>query len=299
MESFRPVDIADRELLQQFLTRYPNEASECTFSNLFIWGNGDGIEWAVRDDVLLLHAMVGGVKPCMLMALADHSRIGAALDAAVAAMEERGEPFHMRCLPQWYCRLMEEARPGRFCFEREPHHDDYVYRVEDLINLSGKRYHGKRNHVNRFLQEYGDRYIYEAFTPALAQECMELHMQWYRAHRDTGSPGLREECESVERALFNAGALGLVGGVVRVDGKVQAFSMGESITDQMALIHIEKANAEIPGLYAVINREFLAHSFAAKTFVNREEDMGDEGLRRAKQSYHPARMIEKFGARLV
>ncbi len=134
-----------------------------------------------------------------------------------------------------------EARPGRFRFEREPHHDDYVYRVEDLINLSGKRYHGKRNHVNRFLQEYGDRYIYEAFTPALAQECMELHMQWYRAHRDTGSRGLREECESVERALFNAGALGLVGGVIRVDGKVQAFSMGESITDQMALIHIEKA----------------------------------------------------------
>ena len=86
---------------------------------------------------------------------------------------------------------------------------------------------------------------------------------------------------------------------IRDSGKVQAFSMGESITDQMALIHIEKANAEIPGLYAVINREFLAHSFAAKTFVNREEDMGDEGLRRAKQSYHPARMIEKFGARLV
>ncbi len=298
MGSWKPVEIKDREQIMRYMALYPdNEGSECTFSNLFIWGQAEHVHWKIDADCLLIRARARGTTPCMLMAFAEPSRMGEAIDTAVRDMQERGEQFRMCSLPLWYCDIMREHFPGRFQFEREPHHDDYVYRTADLISLSGKKLHGKRNHINRFLGVYADRYAYEPYTPLLFDDCMRVYERWLSAMDP--SPELREEKASVERALRHAADLQLIGGTIRVDGEVKAFSVGEIITGDMALIHIEKASPDIPELFAMINREFATHSFSELTWINREEDMGNEGLRRAKRSYNPARMIEKYGAALA
>jgi len=300
LSGYRLIELSDRPALTQYLSLYPdNEGSECTFSNLYIWGQAEHIEWKIEGDCLLLHVRERGDKPCLLMVFAEPARMKAALEVAVESMRMRGEAFQMRSLPSWYVDLMQSCAPGRFAFEREPHHDDYVYCAADLISLSGKKLHGKRNHINKFLSNYGDRFTYERYTPELQDACLNVHRRWQNAQPIPDAPALREEANSVRRALEGAEALGLVGGVIRIDGEVMAFSLGERITGDMALIHVEKAAPEIPGLFAMINRELAAHEFADLKWINREEDMGEEGLRQAKRSYQPARMIEKYGATLA
>lgn len=299
MDAFQPITLEDKRVIDTFLNQYPhNEGSECTFSNLFIWGKSEGIKYSIQDDCLLLHA---NDKSCMLMAFAEEDRLSRAIDLAVEAMRVRGEPFLMRSIPEWYKLRMEALFPGRFVFTREPHHDDYIYSAERLITLAGSKLHGKRNHINKFMSLYGDRYAYMPYDGVHFDACMALEEMWARAQAEGGTLScvLEDEVESVRRALMGMDALGLRGGVLLVDGVVRAFTIGEKITDNMALIHVEKADASFQGAYAMINREFISHAFCGIEFVNREEDMGDEGLRRAKRSYSPVRMIEKYGAQLA
>jgi len=305
MDAFRPIMIEDKPTVNPYLLQYPcNEGSECTFSNLYIWGKAEDIRWAIEDDCLLLRIQEKGDKPCMLMALAPEERLDRAIDLAVESMHNRGDAFRMVSLPAWYVERMEKLFPGRFVFDREPHHDDYIYSGESLRTLAGSKFHGKRNHINKFQSLYGERCAYETYSDAHFSGCMALEENWalMQSDREGITPAaarlIAEEAESVRRALTGAGALGLTGGVILVDGIVRAFTLGERIRENMVLIHVEKADISTQGAYAMINREFLEREFPDAAFVNREEDMGDEGLRRAKRSYGPIRMVEKFGARL-
>ena len=292
MGSFGPVSSGDRERIVSYLRMYEgNEASEYSFTNLFIWSPGDQVEWMEGDGYMLFRTKPK-TRTHYLMAFAPDERIGAALEEAVATAEADGERFSIHSLPQWYKDKVEAIVPGRFAFEREPHHDDYIYRVEDLVNLTGKKYQNKRNHINRFMRMYGGRFAYADYETGMAGDCMDIYARWLSSKEET--PELLSERESVKRALYHAPELGLAGGVLLVDGKPEAFSLGERITEDMAVIHIEKATPDIPELFPLINREFVAHAFGNLTWVNREEDMGDEGMRQAKLSYHPARMVEKY-----
>ncbi|MDR0396398.1 MAG: phosphatidylglycerol lysyltransferase domain-containing protein [Oscillospiraceae bacterium] len=306
--AFAPVTIEDKPLLAQYLRRFPeNEGSECQFSNMFLWSPAERIEWAVAGDALLLRTRFRGVDPsaapqpdcapCMMMVFAQPDRLCEGLELAVESMQSRGETFRMCSLPEWYVRRMDACSPGRFVYAREPHHDDYVYDARSLITLSGKPLHAKRNHVNKFLAVYGERFEYERYHPSRLSECMDAYDRWLGEKGETLE--LCAERGSVERALRYADMLGLEGGMIRVDGVVEAFTLGERITADMALIHVEKASPGIPGLFATINQMFLQNEFPDITWVNREEDMGIEGLRKAKRSYHPARMIDKYGATLA
>ncbi|GHU76843.1 hypothetical protein AGMMS49992_23240 [Clostridia bacterium] len=296
--AFAPITIEDKPLLTRYLRCFPeNEGSECQFSNMLLWSPADHIDWALADDALLLRAQGPGGINCMLMVFTQPERLCEGLELAVESMQDRGEPFRMCSLPDWYVRRMDACSPGRFIYEREPHHDDYVYEVSSLISLSGKALHAKRNHVNKFLSTYNGCFEYEPYHPAQFCECMAAYDQWLQERGET--PELCAERVSVVRALNYADALGLKGGVIRVNGTVEAFTLGEQITADMALIHVEKANITIPGLFAAINQMFLANAYPDMVWVNREEDMGLEGLRKAKRSYHPMRMIEKYGAILA
>jgi hypothetical protein len=299
MDAFAPIALADKRVIDGYLKLYPfNQGSECTFSNLYIWGKAEGVRYAIEDDCLILYAFE---RRCMLMAFAREDRLCRAIDLAVEASSALGAPFLMSSIPGWYKEKMERLFPGRFAFVREPHHDDYIYDAQSLRTLAGGKLHGKRNHINKFLSLYGDNWAYAPYEPGRLDECMALEAAWARAQVGGGAltKTLRDEAESVRRALEGAAALSLTGGVLEVGGKAEAFTLGELIAGDMALIHVEKANAAVPGAFAMINREFIARAVPDAQAVNREEDMGDEGLMRAKKSYCPVRMIEKYGARLA
>ena len=157
-----------------------------------------------------------------------------------------------------------------------------------MIRLPGKKLRMKKNHLNGFLRQYAD-YQYEAITKENLEDAKAGIHDWFLRHGD-----IEEEEQAIKRCFDNWDALGVKGAVIRIYGKVEAFTNGDSINEKMAHIIFEKANPEIRGLYQAINRDFLMHEFADTEFVNREEDLGLPGLREAKMGYHPDHLTEKY-----
>ncbi|GFI62196.1 hypothetical protein IMSAG049_01370 [Clostridiales bacterium] len=171
---------------------------------------------------------------------------------------------------------------------------DYVYSREKLATLKGKKLHGKRNHINKFVQDHPD-YVYKKLEPSMYNDCIEVYDEW-KEGKGLSETEFANERRSVVLALNNMEALGLTGGAILLDGKIEAFTIGERLTDNMQLIHIEKADAEINGLFTMINQQYVLNECQAVEYINREEDMGVEGMRKAKRSYYPDYMVKKYFA---
>lgn len=183
--------------------------------------------------------------------------------------------------------------PGMFRKEESVDDEDYIYETEKLISLSGKKYHSKRNFVNRFEANYS--YEYMPLTGENVLECLPALEEWFARHHEKMLFYFDEQ-EAILELLHNFDALGLKGAAIKIDGKIRAMTIGEFLPPDTAHIIIEKADIDYPGLYAVINQKFLEREWAGTRLVNREEDMGVEGLRKAKQSYHPVFQNKVFNA---
>ncbi len=169
---------------------------------------------------------------------------------------------------------------------------DYIYDTQDLINLSGKKYHQKRNHLNAFISKYDHKYIPVHHGDKEAQKLLRETAD--ALYIPNGDPDFEDEQIVINELLENFDALGVVAGIIVCDGQPVAYSIGEKMSQNMALIHIEKANRAYSGAYAAINKMFAEHEFSDTQFINREEDMGIEGLRKAKLSYRPAQLGEYY-----
>ena len=188
--------------------------------------------------------------------------------------------------------------PGKFIYEPMRNGFDYIYTVESLSSLSGKKLHAKRNHINHFISEYQD-WTFEPITPDNLAECYEMNTEWTRENTTSEDTGLMQENAAIKRCFEHYSELELEGGLLRLDGKIIAYTIGEVIASDTFNTHIEKAFADIQGAYPLINREFASYikeNHPEIVYINREEDMGSEGLRHAKLSYHPAILLEKHRA---
>ena len=197
---------------------------------------------------------------------------------------------------------LEEFFPGQFTFTADRDGYDYLYEIDRLADLGGKRLHAKRNHINRFM-ENNPSWTYEEITPESLGECLAMDKEWYRRslsregeaeERDLGDEGV-----ALRQAMEHYQALGLEGGLIRVYGEVVAFTMGDLLNSDTYDVHFEKAYGELQGAYAMINREFarwVRGRHPNVRYLNREDDMGVEGLRKAKESYYPDQMVEKHTA---
>jgi hypothetical protein len=291
---FKPLELSDRALLHPLLWGFQPRTSELTFTNLFIWRNHFGFEWSLLDDRLVVVASSPEGNPGGAWALppvGPAPRAGIARAVLERLREERGPAAAQ--IRRADRDLIEElgALPG---FAVSPGRDDfdYVYLSRDLIELSGSRYHGKRNHIARFVEAHD--YRYEPLETGHVPGCLETAEVWCALKRCEDDLDLLGEHETVKEALTHFTALGLSGGVILVGGEIKAFALGELLNDRTAVIHVEKADPRVQGLYPVINRDFCRRRWAGTTYVNREQDLGDPGLRRAKMSYHPDHLEEKF-----
>ncbi len=298
MLNFKPVTLEARPQIQPYLDEWAIEHSDSSFGSLYIWQEAYDIRYDIVNDALFVHVRDGD-KPPMLKVPFTRKRgegMAGALETAEAFFAERGANAVYSSVSDSQMEAMEAAFPGKYVFEKKRDFFDYVYFSGDLIMLSGGKYHAKRNHISAFRS--ANEYVYERYSPeAHKRECVEMYEQWLSG-KDRTSPGLEQERLAVMKALQSSDELGFVGGVIRVFGKVEAFTFGERIGD-MAIIHVEKANGDIRGLYPHINQQFVENEFYDVKWINREEDMGEPGLRKAKESYHPARMVEKMGAWLA
>jgi hypothetical protein len=185
----------------------------------------------------------------------------------------------------------------KFIVRLEEDAKDYLYEGEKLRTLSGKKLHKKKNHYNNFIKNYGDRYEYRALgcNPTDRDDVFKFLDKWREQKGEEVEQHLDPEVEGIHDILLNCTRLNIRMGAIYIDGKMEAFSIGSyNPLEDMAVIHIEKANPEITGLYQAINKEFLVHEFPNVSLVNREDDLGFEGLRHAKQSYYPVDYARKY-----
>jgi hypothetical protein len=293
---FRPLTLEDRQVFQDFLWPYQPETSELTFTNLFIWRSHYGYQWSQDRDWLLVASLSPERGGWALPPLGPPPRaeICGQLLAWLAQAKGAAAPR----LERADRRLVEElAGSPQFALEPVRDHYDYLYRSEDLIRLPGGKYHAKRNFINTLERTW--RWRYEPLEAGHLPACRKLAEAWCSLKRCEEDLNLMGEWEAVGAALDHLEALRLKGGVILLDGKVEAFSLGELLNRETAVIHVEKANPEIRGLYTLINQQFCEQAWAGVPYINREQDLGEPGLRSAKLSYHPHRLVEKFRIRLI
>ena len=265
-----------------------------SFANLYLWGR----QCAARvGDQLLLFSHFGGktMYPYPAGPGVNKETIG----LLMADAKKRGIPLRLAGLNTQDVEHLEDWFPGAFRFHCGRDGHEYVYAIDDLAELKGKKYQPKRNHINRFLLEYPDARILPMNDETLP-DAEALANRWYQRRTDEEDAGM--EHVALGRAFANYKELGLEGLVMYVGEQVVAMTMGSFLSEDTVDVHFEKADTDYTGASAVINRAFARHirdKYPAVKFLNREDDMGLEGLRKAKLSYHPHHMVEKCWAHLM
>jgi uncharacterized protein len=289
LDRFKDLDFEDKEVFDRYLRMDPPVISELTFTNLFIWRHKHRPAWRVEEGFLLVLFRPEGRDPFGLFPLGEGDK-RKALDLLV---RELGD-----CTPDVKICLVDEERvrahvdPDRFTVLPDRDNSDYVYAVEDLIRLSGNKYHRKKNHFNQFVKKH--TYEYRPLDGELVEACLEMQEAWCRLRECVEDPGLSSEDLTIREALTRFGKLDYHGAAILMEGQVEAFSLAEPLNGDTVVVHFEKANPEVPGLYAAINQLFCSNAWSHMKYVNREQDLGIEGLRKAKESYYPHHMVNKY-----
>ncbi|MFR9649402.1 MAG: GNAT family N-acetyltransferase [Rikenellaceae bacterium] len=295
MIDFCDIKLEDRESIERYTLSNTIYNNDLSFANMYCWQPIMKSQWAIVDGFLVIkYAIDGGDKigymqPIGLNGDSSFSRI---VPVLIDDAQERGGRL----------RLIGLSEQGRFalCGDLCEHfslyssrdEEDYIYLREDLQQLPGKRFQPKRNHINRFKSKYN--YSVEPLSQGSMSEALVLYDSWMQG-RDIDVESLDERAVMI-RAFQSWDALGLHGIALRVDGVMVAFSYGSQINEELFCTHIEKGDTAYEGVYATINQAMAASLPESYIYINREDDMGIEGLRKAKLSYHPIKLQPKFRA---
>ncbi|MDK2822816.1 MAG: uncharacterized protein PWQ67_660 [Clostridia bacterium] len=295
MLNFQPIELKDKPVFDKYFRQRRYEGSENTFTNLFIWRECYKIQWAIVEDFLCIKPQLDNLHFVLPPYGLTDNGIERALNKLMDYFALNGFPFQMRGISPEMKGVLERIYPGKFSFKEERDVFDYVYLIEDLISLKGRKYHRKRNHLKKFKKMY-PHYQYVPLTEELIKPCIINLKEWCLKKGCEEDKSLLCERDAIISAFENFSELDYIGGVILIDGNVEAFTFGEALNEDTVLIHAEKANVDITGIYQVINQEFLKNNWQHMKYVNREEDLGIEGLRKAKLSYFPVNLVIKYSA---
>lgn len=290
---FKDIEIDCKNILDKYFDLVDYEACEYCFTTLYMWKDLYNTKYYIEDDF----AIVAGEyenKGFIILPLAKKENMNKAFDFIIKNFEKQHKQIHLKAINKEVVEYLQSVYGDRFEYIEERNNFDYIYDGESLRTLSGRKNQKKRNHLNSFVKEYGDRVEYKKLEEVDFDECINLLKEWSKDKEE--SIELDSEFKAIKRIFKNYEKLKdtlKISGIY-IDSKLEAFSIGEMLNDNMAVIHVEKANADIRGLYPYINQQFLLNEFSDVEFVNREEDLGIEGLRKAKLSYHPVKFAEKY-----
>ena len=246
---------------------------------MFLWARHYDVTFAVIEDTLVFRD--GGADPGFAYPAGEEVCVKRALEFLMKYSEEQGYPFKLYNVTAENFAQIEAWFPGEFELEYDRDQADYVYESEKLATLAGKKLHGKRNHINKFQKLYPN-WSYEPLNDENMEECFQMALKWRNQNGCEEDPGKNAEMCVALNALRLYKELDQRGGVLRVDGQVVAFTIGEELCEDTFVVHIEKAFADIDGAYPMINQQFVQHECTGYQYVNREDDAGSEGLRKSK-----------------
>lgn len=307
---FHPLTIADKEVVQHFV--HDTECRNCdlNFVNLLSWRFLYDTEVAVHNGWLVFRFKANGhraylapvgtgnyisdVRQGICTQTARRCKWSCIVRELLNDAEADGEPFLLLGATEESLSLLNRAMPGFFYATCDRAYTDYIYKRENLETLSGKQLQPKRNHANRFFRSYPDA-IFRPLEQRDVPACLSLMKQWSATHNDDKDRHTHEsEFRSAETVFRHWDKLEALGGVMEVEGRIVAFTYGAPINYDTFDVCIEKADTSYEGIYAAINREFVRTLPERFVLINREEDLGIEGLRRAKTSYHPYLLLHKY-----
>ena len=290
---FRPVCSQDKDLLESAFRYVQPEISELNFTNLFMFRHVHDYRLSsLRGSILILAKSYSGEPYFMPPVGGDE--VPAVIDEMFRYLSERGQRPEMDLV--WKDFLDRYVVPaGKYDYELDSDNSDYLYKAKDLSTLAGRKFHDKKNLLNRFLKNYPHEY--RRLTKELVPQARDLAVRWCDEKCSVDIPSTWGETEATMVALDNIEKLSVIGAVVLINGVVEALALGEELNHETAVIHVEKANAEYAGLYQFISSQFIANEFPHYTYVNREQDLGEPNLRKSKLSYNPVRMVEKYRVR--
>ena len=319
----KEITLEDKKIFDSFFKLYPPQVSELTFTNLFMWRKRYNFRYHVVDGYLYILSLNEKHKfilpPVGEVAYSEPAdgpvnmhdnfhgdeqklleRFADSLKQISQICRDQGVPLVFERVPkemlEWFKKA--SARLGKdIDIQYDRDNSDYVYLAQGLINLKGKKYDGKRNHINKFKKTYA--YEYVKFAPEHVPYAIEITEEWCRQKNCDCENDIHCEKNANIELLNNIQHLNVTGALIKVDGQFQAYTVGEMLNADTAVIHIEKANFSINGLYAFINNQFCANEWHHATYINREQDLGEEGLRKAKLSYNPYKIIDKYTIKFV
>ena len=289
MLGFKAIELSDKDILNRFFYACQNQNSECTFTNLYMWRRCYAVRWAVTDNHLIVEP--NAFEESWILppygSEENDDLFSAAIEHVAEDYRDRNKQLVIRAVTTKDKERLERLFPGEFEFEEEIDIEDYIYDAEKMRTLKGRKLSKKRNHINAFKAEYPD---YELVP--LSEE--NINLAWDFVEHWCGQRNLLCERQAICDALFKFSDLDFKGLMIRVDGRIVALTFGEMVNNDTVVVHVEKAFPDYRGLYPLINQEFQNYYWQEAKYVNREEDMGLEGLRAAKRSYYPEYMLTKY-----
>ena len=297
MIDFQPVSIDDKARFDRFLLDGKERGCEFSFANLYIWGRQRA---AVLHDHLVIFSQFNRrtVYPYPVGS-ADKRPV---LDAIMEDAKQRGIPCRITGLNQQDMEYMESLYPGKFRYHCDRDSYDYVYRIEDLADLKGRKYQKKRNHINKFRIEHPDYRVVPVCSENM-DAVRDMVERWYALRQQEDPQGdYYMERAALKKAMAYYTQLEMDGILIMDGDAVLAVTMGSRLSADTVDVHFEKANADVDGAYTVVNWEFaryIRQKYPRICYLNREDDVGLEGLRKAKLSYYPDHLVEKCWACLL
>ena len=298
------ISIDNREILEQYLNGYEYKTSGLSFSAQYMWRDINKFNWDMMGEYMCISGishleLEDGIElPFMFPPLTatgeyDKDALRETIYKAKEYFEKKGQPFSLRLVPFHVMEIIKEAVPEIHFIDDRPNYD-YIYLTQELIDLKGKAFHSKKNHLNYFKKTY--EYEYVELTSDMADDAMRFISDFNKrkevpAHE---MEMLKMEEQAMEDVFKNIEAVGYSAGAILIDGNIEALAIGGKLGKKTITEHVEKANVEFRGLYQAINNEFCRNVAAKAKYINREEDMGIPNLRKAKLSYKPVKLIEKY-----
>lgn len=292
---FKPIELADREKLLPLLGAVPFQMCDYAFANLYGWQKSYNTHWQIMGEQTLVLRFTNKhyTHPVYMLphCTINESRIATINQLRDEAIKAGEQLVFFGVTPSCYENLCETF-PDQFKYIHSEAAVDYIYTREKLATLKGKKLQAKRNHIHKFDRLY-PHYLYEPLDPHSIDEYLAFTDRWLANQTEDPAQSLSEEKTMIHRILRAMDCLELIGGVLRVEGTIVALTVASKLTEQIVDVHIEKANTDYEGAYAKINNEFAQSLPTSVQLINREEDLGIPGLRKAKESYQPDIKLQK------
>ena len=293
---FKPVEAEDMKLLAPYFGLRPNKTCDSVPLDSFIWRKYYHVQYAIHENKALLWLMREGGIMHSAMPLCKEEDLKKYFDMTVEYFNQVLHiPLKIYLADEEAVEYLHLKESDDFVVTEQVDLKDYLYDGEAMRKLSGKKLHKKKNHLNAFLKEYEGRYEFRRLCCSDRDDVWHFLDRWRAGKGDEVEQHLDYEVEGIHEILRQCLELDIRMSGVYIDGKLEAFTIGSyNPAENMAVIHIEKANPEIRGLYQFINQQFLIEEFPEAVLINREDDLGLEGLRKAKLSYNPIDYARKY-----